>query len=187
MLVNANVESVEIESNRVVGVALKGGVKVPAPLVVSAAGAEATAKFFPLYRPPQTLQGGHSAFFQILPKSPRGISHMYAFIGLKGGKEELKLPSSNLWALPSLHIQKDLDRPERARESDVGERALKRYYEDPWPMVDEGSMLLFIGFPSAKDPESETGKSTCVARLRAGRLDPRQPLEIISTSKPRQD
>lgn len=41
---------------------------------------------------------------------------MYAFIGLNGSKEELKLPSSNLWALPSMHIQKDLDRPEEERE-----------------------------------------------------------------------
>lgn len=72
MLVNANVESVEIESNRVVGVALKGGVKVPAPLVVSAAGAEATAKFFPRYQPPQKLKGGDSVGFSML-------SHALAF------------------------------------------------------------------------------------------------------------
>ncbi|CAE7879502.1 retsat [Symbiodinium microadriaticum] len=135
VLVNAPVARVEVARNRVTGVTLRNGTQIPAPLVVSAAGAEATSKFFPQYTPPRKLQGG--------------ISHMYAFLGLRGTAEELELSSSNLWALPSPEIEGDLD----------------RYYADPWPMVDSGSLLLFVGFPSAKDPEAAArhpGKSTCV-------------------------
>ena len=45
---------------------------------------------------------------------------------------------------------------------------LASYYANPWPYVDQGSLLLFVGFPSAKDPEAATrhpGKSTCVTRM----------------------
>ncbi|CAE7809097.1 retsat, partial [Symbiodinium sp. CCMP2456] len=135
VLVNAPVARVEVARNRVTGVTLRNGTHISAPLVVSAAGAEATAKFFPQFAPPQKLQGG--------------ISHMYAFLGLRGTAEELELSSSNLWALPSPNIEGDME----------------RYYADPWPMVDSGSLLLFVGFPSAKDPEAAArhpGKSTCV-------------------------
>ena len=66
---------------------------------------------------------------------------------IAGSAEDLGLPSSNLWALPSSDVQGDLD----------------RYYADPDKYLDSGSMLQFIGFPSAKDPEQRTkGKSTCV-------------------------
>jgi len=129
------IKTIEQARGRVTGVTLKNGASISAPVVVSAAGAEATGKFFPQYAPPEKLQGG--------------ISHMYAFVGLKGTKEELQLGSSNLWALPSKDIEKDL----------------ARYYADPWPMVDSGAMLQFVGFPSAKDPEAAAkhpGKSTCV-------------------------
>jgi len=135
VLVNAPVARVEVARNRVTGVTLRNGTHISAPMVVSAAGAEATSKFFPQYAPPQKLQGG--------------ISHMYAFLGLRGTAEELELSSSNLWALPSPNIERDME----------------RYYADPWPMVDSGSLLLFVGFPSAKDPEAAArhpGKSTCV-------------------------
>lgn len=111
VLVNAPVARVEVARNRVTGVTLRNGTQIPAPLVVSAAGAEATSKFFPQYTPPRKLQGG--------------ISHMYAFLGLRGTAEELELSSSNLWALPSPKIEGDLE----------------RYYADPWPMVDSGSLL----------------------------------------------
>ncbi|CAE7275360.1 retsat [Symbiodinium natans] len=134
-LVNAPVQRVDVAQNRATGVTLRNGVQISAPLVVSAAGAEATSKFFPQFALPPKLQGG--------------ISHMYAFLGLQGSKEELALSSSNLWALPSPDIEGDL----------------ARYYADPWPMVDSGSLLLFVGFPSAKDPqaaERHPGKSTCV-------------------------
>ncbi|CAE7339593.1 retsat, partial [Symbiodinium pilosum] len=135
VLVNAPVDRLDVAKNQVTGVTLQNGTRVPAPVVVSAAGAEATAKFFPQFAPPEKLQGG--------------ISHVYAFLGLRGSAEELNLSSSNLWALPSKDIEGDS----------------ARYYADPWPIVDSGSMLLFVGFPSAKDPEAasrQPGKSTCV-------------------------
>ncbi|CAJ1452823.1 unnamed protein product [Effrenium voratum] len=132
VLVNAPVEKITVSLGRAAGLVLRNGAAVAAPLVVSAAGAEATAKLLPGVAPPERLEGG--------------ISHMYAFIGLKGSKEELQLTTSNLWALPSKDIEKDL----------------QSYYADPWPFVDDGSMLLFVGFPSAKDPQADPQRSTCV-------------------------
>ena len=135
VLVNAPVDKVNVSNGRATGVTLKNGTSLTSPLVVSAAGAEATMRFLPQFSPPEKLQGG--------------ISHMYAFIGLTGSKEELQLTASNLWALPSQEIEKDLE----------------SYYANPWPYVDQGSMLLFAGFPSAKDPmaaQEHPEKSTCV-------------------------
>ena len=82
-----------------------------------------------------------------------GISHMYAFIGLKGNKSELELRSSNIWHLPADPVKLDLN------------DMCRRYYADPIDGLPNGEMLLFMGFPSAKDPEWEQrhpGKSTCV-------------------------
>lgn len=45
---------------------------------------------------------------------------------------------------------------------------LESYYANPWPYVDQGSMLLFAGFPSAKDPmaaQEHPEKSTCVTSV----------------------
>ena len=45
---------------------------------------------------------------------------------------------------------------------------LESYYANPWPYVDQGSMLLFAGFPSAKDPmaaKNHPEKSTCVTSV----------------------
>lgn len=135
VLVNAPVDKVKVSQGRAKGVTLRNGAEILAPLVVSAAGAEATAKLLPQFAPAERLEGG--------------ISHMYAFIGLKGSAEELQLTASNLWALPSKDLEKDL----------------QSYYTNPWPYVDQGSLLLFVGFPSAKDPQAAArhpAKSTCV-------------------------
>ena len=60
VLVNAPVDKVNVERGRATGVTLKNGALVTAPLVVSAAGAEATAKFLPRYGVPKELGGGIS-------------------------------------------------------------------------------------------------------------------------------
>lgn len=82
-----------------------------------------------------------------------GISHMYAFIGLKGTKKELELRESNIWCLPVDVKTFDLD------------EMCRKYYENPKNGLPNGEMLLFMGFPSAKDPEwheKNPNQSTCV-------------------------
>mgnify|MGYP003385189736 FL=1 len=148
VLVNAPVKRLILGAgNRVQGVELENGATVNCATVISAAGAEATDVFvgnsadsnaqLTIFRPE------HLAMKE-------GISHMYAFIGLDGDSEGLGLRASNLWALPSQDIEGDLN----------------SYYADPFPASQEkDNALMFLGFPSAKDPAFKTnfpGKSTCV-------------------------
>ena len=136
VLVNAEVEKIITKGGKATGVQIaKSGDVISAPFTVSGAGAEAT----------EVLLNGWSGS----PKEDLkdGISHVYLFLGIDGSAEDLDLPSSNLWALPSSDVQGDLD----------------KYYSNPSKYLSNGSMLQFIGFPSAKDPEQRAkGKSTCV-------------------------
>jgi all-trans-retinol 13,14-reductase len=82
-----------------------------------------------------------------------GISHMYAFVGIRGTKKDLELRESNIWCLPADEKTFDLD--------DMCEK----YYENPRDGLPDGKILLFMGFPSAKDPswhEKHPNQSTCV-------------------------
>ncbi len=79
-----------------------------------------------------------------------GVSHMYAFIGLRGTKDELELRDSNIWSLPCGKDSFDLN------------KMCDDYYENPHE--NDEKLLLFMGFPSAKDPDWEKhnpGISTC--------------------------
>ena len=51
---------VKVSQGRAKGVTLRNGAEILAPLVVSAAGAEATAKLLPQFAPAQRLEGGIS-------------------------------------------------------------------------------------------------------------------------------
>lgn len=107
----------------------------------------------PLLRPADP-PGGSDA-----PKLEQGISHMYAFIGLDGTADELQLRSSNLWVLP-------------AGERFNIEKGAADYYAHPTSALADGRVLMFIGFPSVKDPSFATrhpGKSTCVIITEARR------------------
>ena len=82
-----------------------------------------------------------------------GISHMYAFIGIRGTTQSLGLRQSNIWSLPANPNTFDLD------------EMCASYYADPQNGLPSQQMLLFMGFPSAKDPnwhEKYPDKSTCV-------------------------
>ena len=171
VLVRASVKDIVVspKSRRVVGVLMADGsrihVKSGTGIVCSTIGAQATlnclqtAKRLDLI--PQKLKwesalaGGSGAGISTDGGGPvkDGISHIYAFIGLKGNKDELELRSSNIWHLPADPDSLDLD------------DMCRRYYADPANGLPNGEMLLFMGFPSAKDPEWEQrhpGKSTCV-------------------------
>jgi len=51
---------VKVSQGRATGVTLRNGAEIMAPLVVSAAGAEATAKLLPQFAPAERLEGGIS-------------------------------------------------------------------------------------------------------------------------------
>ena len=150
VFVNAPVASFQIDDSRntCTGVVLQNGLTLSAPVVVSGAGVYATQQILNTNLAtnpslPSILTPKHTALLG-------GVSHMYAFLGFDGDSVDLKLPSSNLWVIPSEDITGDST----------------RYYEDPFAsnQKDE-NLLLFVGFPSAKDPslrKKYPNKSTCV-------------------------
>jgi all-trans-retinol 13,14-reductase len=127
--------------------------------VVSGAGAVATNTLVP-------EKGGHRerlGYAPMLEAVKPSISHVYAFIGMKGTTEELGLRAANLWVLPVNddwdYVGNALDDTDKTRDSTLG---------DPWENVGDtkelDDMLLFAGFPSVKDPSFAKrfpGKSTC--------------------------
>ena len=153
VFVNAPVERLLLDNGVCKGVVLRNGITITAPIVVSGAGAYATQQILnknltmdpslpPIISPKHTTLLG-------------GISHVYAFLGFEGNTDELKLPSSNLWVIPSEDI----------------EAYTKRYYTDPLALSLSNEeqttkeVLMFAGFPSAKDPSLRVkypNKSTCV-------------------------
>ena len=145
VFVNAPVDSFQINRGVCTGVVLKNGITLSAPVVVSGAGAYAT----------QQILNKNIAVDPSIPSLRLsgllgGISHMYAFLGFRGDSEDLKLPSSNLWVIPSENITSDSN----------------SYYIEPFSKeLNEKNALLFAGFPSAKDPsfrKKHPNKTTCV-------------------------
>ena len=131
-------------NSQITGVELENGAQLVCDTIISAAGALATDKLVQQSVPEWSI---FSPTQKVTMKS--GISHMYAYIGIDGDTSELNLRSSNLWALPSVNISEDC----------------KAYYEDPFHMDEKEQLLMFLGFPSAKDPnfhKKYPGKSTCV-------------------------
>jgi hypothetical protein len=97
------------------------------------------------------------------------ISHAYAFIGMKGTGEELGLRCANLWVLPvdSQGPEGEYNYEGAALDaSDKGEDG-KHVWDGKGEAEKEGGeedMLLFVGFPSVKDPNyavAHPGKSAC--------------------------
>jgi len=126
-----------------VGVRVKG-MNIYAPLIISNAGAWNTyARLLP--RPLVKPLG----YLEQMRTAQPSVSHIYAFIGLKGDQAELKLPDCNFWCI-------ECDAP----DYDVHKAATK-YFEDPL----NGPLCFFYGFPSAKDPDyskRNPGKSVCL-------------------------
>lgn len=153
VLVNAPVKKLLMSSQNVVtGVEMENGTAISCPLVISAAGAVATEVLTQNSSFSNTGTAKDLSIFKPQHECLKdGISHMYAFIGLDGesGPEGLDLRSSNLWCLPGENIDAHCE----------------AFYADPFAEAEDGNLLMFMGFPSAKDPsfnERNPGKSTCV-------------------------
>ncbi|XP_072028858.1 all-trans-retinol 13,14-reductase-like [Amphiura filiformis] len=149
VLVRAPVKEILLDSEgKACGVRVKktsGDVDIHAPLIISNAG---IANTFGNLLPKQiTSKFGE---WQSKYKGARhGVGSMNLFVGLRGTKEELNLPANQLWAYTGPDYNKAV------REYMAKSR------ED---CFNEDIPLLFISFPSAKDPtynERFPGKSAC--------------------------
>jgi all-trans-retinol 13,14-reductase len=123
--------------------------------VISGAGAAVTHNLTP--KPFQKLLG----YAPMLANVKSSISHAYAFIGMKGTTEELGLRAANLWVLPC-----DEDYNYEGAALDASDKGAdgRKVWEGKGDSMDKEDMLLFVGFPSVKDPEyskNHPGKSAC--------------------------
>ena len=150
VLVRAKVVDIiwDDQLGQVTGVRVKQGhnvYEIVAPMVISDAGLHNTlGKLLP-------AKVVKDCGLKDLVKRVRpGVGLMSVFIGLDGTKEELGLKASNVWAFTDADLDGTVDKfvkltPEEAMTS-------------PTP-------LMFISFPSTKDPtynDRYPGKSTCV-------------------------
>ncbi|MDJ0698246.1 MAG: NAD(P)/FAD-dependent oxidoreductase [Woeseiaceae bacterium] len=126
----ARVSRVCLENGRVAGVEMKDGTRIPCDTVVSSAGIDNT--FNHLLTAPERDAFGYD---EMLSSVRPSMAHLCVYIGLEGTAEELGLPKTNFWIYPS----NDFDKHVEDFENDI---------EAPFPVV-------YISFPSAKDPDYE--------------------------------
>ncbi len=143
VLVGQGVWKVIVDDGLVKGVMMENGDTIEATTVVLATG----------FRVAQVLC--RELEIPVRTGEP-SVSHVGLYLGLNGTKEELDLPTSNLWVLPTGNMTED----------NSVSKMLENYNEKPL----ESPMPMFISFPSAKDPiwnSRYKGKSVCVALTEA--------------------
>ena len=131
VVVSAEVQEIMVVNGRAVGVQMADGREFRADLVVSDTGARNT--FQRLVRPPQPI-------LRDLERFPGSFAHLSLYIGVKQSARELGLTGTNLWIYPSSG--------NGACDHDAN---LGRFLHDPSAPFP----VLYISFPSAKDPEFE--------------------------------
>jgi all-trans-retinol 13,14-reductase len=129
ILIRAEVKEVRIVNNKATGVIMSDGKVFAADNIVSGAGIMTTYQKLL----PAEVVAKHNLNEQ-LQKVERSVSHACLYIGLKGTPTELELPKTNYWVYPD---DKDHD------------QCVERYLEN----IDEPFPVVYISFPSAKDPD----------------------------------
>ena len=142
VLVRANVTRLLTTGHRVTGVRVSRGAKglpdvdIAAPLVISGAGMKNT---FEKLLPPEFLR--RSTLADVLPSLHAGLACFQMFVGLRGSAEELGVKAQNFWCF----AQPDLD------------AAVDGYMSlTPAAAMEADVPLMFVSFPSAKDPTWRT-------------------------------
>ena len=147
VLVRVKVKEILVKGGAAVGVRVSRGkqeYELYAPIIISDAGLTNTVtKLLPSEVASQT------GLTKLVKKVNPGPGFLMIFIGLGGTKEELGLAAQNTWAFTDPDVIKVVDKyfalsPEEARDSSVP--------------------LMFVSFPSSKDPtfnDRYPGKSTC--------------------------
>jgi len=129
ILISAEVQEIIVENNKAKGVRMKNDRVFTADNVVSGAGVMTT--FNKLL--PATTTSKHKMIDQ-LQTTKRSVAHACLYIGLEGSPQELELPKANYWVYP---------------ENGDHDTCVDRYLEN----MDEEFPLVYISFPSAKDPD----------------------------------
>ncbi len=135
--VSAEVERVIVEGGRAVGVRMKDGRELRAPIVISDAGAANT--YGALLPPEEVPRDMRDALRRIGPS----LGYLCLYIGCKHTDEELGIEGSNLW------IYRDADH----------DGNFARFAADPEAPLP----LVYLSFPSKKDPsfqERHPGRAT---------------------------
>jgi all-trans-retinol 13,14-reductase len=139
ILVSAEVEQIIVEKNTAIGIRMKDGKELFGDNIISGAGIMTTYQ--------KLLAPEISSKFKLkekLTKVKRSVSHACLYLGLNGSPDELGLPQTNYWLYPG-----DLDH----------DSCVERYLKD----INEPFPVVYISFPSAKDPDWPNrypGKST---------------------------
>lgn len=134
----ARVKQIQVEDGRACGVVMENGDVLRAARVVSSVGARLT--FGQLLPEDERRRHGYE---EKLTHVKASAATMTLFLGFKGSARELALPKTNLWIYPSGDHEGNVE----------------RFRQDP----EAEFPLVYISFPSAKDPEWEAhypGKST---------------------------
>lgn len=126
----ASVEGILIEKNRATGVRMADGHEIRAKMVISDAGVFNT--FGKLV--PEAVARKHG-YDHALDSVQRSMSSLCLYIGLRDTAENLGLPKTNYWIYPHANYEK----------------AQAQFRQDPHGEIP----LVYISFPSAKDPEFE--------------------------------
>ena len=126
----AEVKRIRVGGRGVEGVEMADGHAIDAPVVISDAGV-----FNTFERLLDDSVPGKQAYLERLRRVRPSMASVCLYIGLRKTAAELDLPKTNFWIYPSEHYERELE-------------VLERGPEAPPP-------LIYISFPSAKDPDFE--------------------------------
>lgn len=147
VLVRVRVKEILIEGGAAIGVRVMRGKQeyvLKAPIIISDAGLMNTVMRL-LPREVTKANGMDRLVKRVKP----GPGFLMIFIGLDGTKEELQLKAQNMWAFSDPDIERVTDKYFALSADDASSCDVP---------------LMFLSFPSAKDPTFNTrypGKSTC--------------------------
>ena len=149
VMVRANVKEILHNGKKAMGVLVQKGketYKIEAPVIISSAGVKNTIeRLLPMEVAQKSYLSG------VCKEIKNGIAAMNVFIGLNASVEELKLKKENIWAFSNNETCTEFGDYMKLNVEDV------KSAEVP---------LLFISFPSAKDPNwsnhpGRANKATC--------------------------
>ena len=128
LVVKAEVKEILTKNGKVIGVLMEDGKKFLSNLIISGVGVFNT--YDRLISDKLSIKYG---FKNNLKKVQPSVAHGCLYIGLNGNADELKLPKNNLWIYPD-----DIDH----------DTSVSKYLDNQ----DSEFPLVYISFPSAKDP-----------------------------------
>ena len=132
ILIKAEVKEIIVKNKKVVGVLMDDGKKIFSDLIISGVGVFNT--YNNLINNELSLKYGFKSYLKSVNPS---VAHGCMYIGLKGTAKDLNLPRHNLWIYPDKIDHDSL---------------VKNYLKDQ----NADFPLIYISFPSAKDPTWNT-------------------------------